>query len=135
MPAARNLTTLYLRGIPAQLAREAKAAAARSGSTLARFVSETLSRSLETATPPRDDDEAALDASLRWYEANRSRLLRRHRGKYVAIIDDTVIDADGDFAALARRVFDRRGVRSVFMPRVEPEEPLVRVRSPRRARP
>jgi heme exporter protein D len=39
---ASEQTTLYLRGLPRQLVREAKAAAARRGSTLAALVSDSL---------------------------------------------------------------------------------------------
>lgn len=42
------------------------------------------------------------------------------------------IDHDADFDALAMRVFDRVGVRPVFMPRVVAHREPVRVRSPRR---
>jgi len=73
-----------------------------------------------------------LRDSMRWYEKNRSRLLRQHPGEYIAIVDRAVIDHDLDFEALARRVFARIGVRPVFMPRVQAGEGGARVRSPRR---
>jgi len=61
-------------------------------------------------------------------------LLDRYRGEHVAIIDEAVIDHDREFAALASRVFARFGNRSIYMPRVQDDEPVVRVRSPRRVR-
>jgi len=122
-------TSLYLRGMPTRVVREAKAAAARRGSTLAAFVSDALDRNFQENSDG-DDSEGLRDA-MRWYEKNRPRLLSRHRGEYIAIVDRSVIDHDTAFEALADRVFKRLGVRSVFMPRVEEGEPRARVRSPR----
>ncbi len=125
-------TTLYLRGMPSALVRAAKVTAAQRGSTLTALVTDSLARSLDDTQPPSDDDE--LGAEMRWYELNRDRLVRRYQGKYVAIVGRSVIDHDRDFSALASRVFARIGVRSCFMPRVEPSASTVRVRSPRLAR-
>jgi hypothetical protein len=121
---------VYLRGVPTRLVREAKAAAARRGSTLAAFVSETIERGL---MEPGGDDEGAAELrdAMRWYERNRARLLARHAGEYVAIVGRRVLDHDPDFAALAGRVFERLGVRSVFMPYVQAPERRARLRSPR----
>ncbi|MEA2626392.1 MAG: hypothetical protein QOD06_2437 [Candidatus Binatota bacterium] len=69
---------------------------------------------------------------MEWYAKNRARLLRQYENEYVAIVDRNVIDHDRSFEALASRVFQRVGVRSVFMPRVRAVEQRVRVRSPHR---
>ncbi|MGH9379825.1 MAG: hypothetical protein ACRD2Z_04330 [Thermoanaerobaculia bacterium] len=53
----------------------------------------------------------------------------------MAIVDSEVADHDRDFEALATRVFDRLGVRPIFMPRVTAEPERARVRSPRRRSP
>ncbi|MDQ7821140.1 MAG: DUF5678 domain-containing protein [Armatimonadota bacterium] len=70
---------------------------------------------------------------MRWFQANRRRLLRRYRDQYVAIDRGRVIGHDRDFDALARRVFARVGSRPVFMPKVTAEERVVAVPSPRLA--
>jgi hypothetical protein len=127
-------TTLYLRGIPTRLVREAKAAAARRGSTLAALVSDTLDRSLREEDGRGEPAGDELGESMRWYERNRRNLLSRYRGEYIAVMDRAVVDHDKDFEALAARVFARRGGRPVFMPRVQEEEARARVRSPRRMR-
>lgn len=123
---------LFLRGVPTDLVREAKAAAARRGETLTTIVAEALARSLgldgETRGDPLQDDIA-------WYAKHRPKLLRQYPGEYVAIIDGVVIDHGRDFDALAMRVFRRFGTRSIYMPRVQRGEPAARVRSPRRAKP
>lgn len=130
-------TTLYLRGMPVGLVREAKAAAARRGCTVARFVADALQNALSTTGEAAAADGGAdeLAESMAWYERNRARLVRKYAGAYIAVWNGAVIDHDTDFEALAGRVFDRVGVRPVFLPRVEPEDRVVRVRWPRRAAP
>ncbi len=123
-------TTLFLRGVPREVVREAKAAAAREGATLGAFVAHALRRRLAAGAAP-DADGASLEASERWYGRNAQRLLRRYPGKWLAIIDERLVDSDADWEALSDRVFDRFGVRSFFMPRAEAGERVVKLRSPR----
>jgi len=123
-----NGTTLYLRGLPTDLVREAKAAAARRGITLTGLVTEALGQvlGLERLAGAADD----LTRSMRWYERNRGKLLRRYRGEYVAIRGGRVIDHDRDFHVLASRVFARLGPVPVFMPKVTAEARVVHLPSP-----
>jgi plasmid stability protein len=121
---------LFLRNLPSDLVREAKAAAARRGKTLTAFVSEALTRSLRVEDAPSVEPDVLAD-DITWYQRNRAKLLRRYRGEYVAIVDGAVVDHDRDFSALAARVFSRFGNRSIYMPRVQRDEPVVRIRSPR----
>lgn len=131
-PARGRSATLYLRGVPRQLARAAKAAAIERGVTLAQFVTEALQEKLTAlAVPGGTDALEALQTEIEWFEANRARLLEAYGGRYVAIVDRQVVDADDDFAQLAHRVFARLGSRPVFMPKVTPGERTVRVPSPR----
>jgi hypothetical protein len=123
-------TTLFLRAMPRHIVREAKAAGARRGATLAKVVTEALERELHGRARPTGDD---LQESIAWYETNRARLVSRYEGSYVAIIGNRVVDHDDDFEKLSERVFDRFGVRSIFMPKVEKSQTTVHVRSPRRA--
>jgi hypothetical protein len=125
---------LFLRGMPTELVREAKAAAARRGATIATIVAEALARSLGVNSKPQDGT-GDLDRDIAWYRKNRSALLRRYRGEYVAIAEAKVVDHGRDFSVLAARVFNRFGNRNIYMPRVEAGEPEARIRSPRRARP
>ncbi len=127
-------TTLYLRGMPTQLVREAKAAAARRGLNLAGLFSEALERSLSGDRGSQTADRG-LEESRRWYLRHRERLRARYPGEYVAIVGRAVVDHGRSFEALASRVFARFGARPVWMPRVEAEEARARVRSPRRLRP
>jgi hypothetical protein len=127
---ATNKRPVYLRGIPSDVIRDAKVAAARRGITLAGFVAGTLSRAMREADDAGQEVDD-LDREMRWYERNRERVTRAHGGEYVAIVGAKVIDHDRDFERLAKRVFARTGVRNVFMPHVSIAEPIVPVRSPR----
>jgi len=126
--------TLFLRNVPTEIVREAKAAAARRGETLTALVTQALARSLriEGETQDRADD---LQRDMAWYRSHRPKLLRRYPREYVAIVDEAVVDHGRDFGALAARVFARFGNRNVYMPRVQADEPVARIRSPRRSRP
>src|SRR5262249_11571135 len=126
--------SLFLRGMPTELVREAKAAAARRGTPLTTIVAEALARSLGVNREAPDQDEN-LHRDMAWYRRHRSTLLRQYSGEYVAIVDGAVVDHGRDFSALAARVFTRFGNRNIYMPRVEAAEPMARIRSPRLARP
>ena len=124
----RTSATLYLRGLPQALVREAKAVAARRGITLAALVVEALRQTLPAEAPRPEPDDLAK--SIRWFQANKRRLLGRYRGQYVAIHGGKVIDHDRDFHALAERVFRRLGTRPVLMPKVTEKERVVQLPSP-----
>jgi hypothetical protein len=115
--------------------REAKAAAARRGSTLAALVSDSLDRALLEENGRDEPPGHELLESMRWYERNRRRLLSRYGGQYIAVLQGAVMDHDRDFEALAARVFARLGSGPVYMPRVQDGEARARVRSPRQMRP
>ncbi len=133
MARSRETATLYLRGIPRPLVREAKAVAARRGMSLTAFAREALAKALRTraARAEEPDGIEAIRPDLDWFEAHRKRLLRRYRNEYVAIVNRKVVDHDSDFGALADRVFKRYGVRSIAMPKVTPHERVVHLPSPR----
>jgi uncharacterized protein DUF5678 len=128
---------VYLRGLPSDVVREAKAAAARRGVTLAGFVAETLARALRQpeARPEKDaESDSGLRADMRWYEKNRESITREYGGEYIAVIDRKVVDHDESFEALAERVFASEGPRNIFMPLVESTKRPLRVASPRQSR-
>lgn len=130
----RQTSTLYIRGMPEAVARRARAAAALRGVTLSQLVSEALTGYLGIEEPGADPELTPIRADVAWYDLNRASLLESYPGQYLAILDAQVVDHDAEFSPLARRVFARFPDRAVFMPRCQPGEPVVKVRSPRVAR-
>lgn len=123
-------STMYLRKVPRKLVREAKAEAARRGTTLAALVAEALDRFLGTAQAERPEAPDPINDDLAWFGDNRSRLFRRYPNEYVAVIKRKVVDHDKDFSALAMRVYKRHGVRSIAMPKVTQQERVVDIPTP-----
>lgn len=130
--AQQDSGTLYLRGVPRQLVREAKAEAARRGMSLTAFAKEALAKALGTAPAEGSEGIEAIRPDLDWFEANRKRLLRRYQNEYVAILKRKVVDHDPDFGALARRVFAKYGVKSIAIPKVTAEERVINIPTPLR---
>lgn len=130
MTPRKAVSTLYLRGLPEGLVREAKALAARRGITLTAFVAQALERAVggTGAQRPRTHD---LSEDMAWFKKNRARLGAKYTDEYVAIVGQKVIDHDAEFGPLAQRVFGKLGRRPVFMPRCTREERVVQLRSPR----
>lgn len=130
MAGSQETGTLYLRGVPRSLVREAKAEAARRGMTLTAFAKEALARALGSTAEDDEDAIRPIRPDLDWFAANRTRLVRRYRDEYVAIINRKVVDHDRDFGALAQRVFAKFGVKAIAMPKVTPEERVVSIPTP-----
>lgn len=64
---------------------------------------------------------AAMQAGRRYYWAHEREIVREHRGKFVAVTAEGVIDADENYSDLIGRVF-RGGPFSLFLHRAgEPE--------------
>lgn len=122
--------TLYLRGLREEVVRESKARAARRGITLTAYVTELLEREVSDQ-PAEDRVSAGVTSDLAWYRENRERLSGRHADQYVAVVDHQVVDHDREFAALAHRVFERLGDRTVVIPNCILAERLVSLPSPR----
>src|SRR5437762_2208677 len=114
--------TLYIRGVPDDVVRRAKAAAAREGMTLTAFVVHALVQA--TGSDETYGGESALREDMAWFDERSEELIERYRGQYVAIVDGRVADHDPSFSALAERVFAKHGPRPVFMPKCEPLRPL-----------
>jgi hypothetical protein len=138
MAHAINAKPVYLRGLPRELIREAKALAARRGVTLAAIVIDSLARTIREEQGARaaltSSEPHEMTRARSWFEDQRERLSHEIGGQYAAIVDDAVLDHDADFDALAQRVFARLGARDVFMPlvpAVHAEVQPLRVRSPR----
>jgi hypothetical protein len=61
----------------------------------------------------------------------RSELLKTHKGQFVALLNNQVVDADAEIGALASRVYARFGYRPIYMQKVTEQPRVARISSPR----
>ncbi len=127
-----EVRTLYVRGVPEDVVREAKALAARRGMTLTALVIESLRQAVDPSGPLASSDALTLDQA--WYDTHAEELARQHPDEYLAIVDGEVVDSDTAFSPLAQRVQERFGPRPVLMPKCAPGGRDVELRSPRHVR-
>ena len=74
-------------------------------------------------------DRAIFDEDLLYYRSVLESLLEQYEGKYVAILNKTVVDSDDNFSRMAKRVYDKYGYKAILMTRVEPEPRVVHIPS------
>ena len=65
-----------------------------------------------------------------FFKSNHSKLLAKYEGKYIAILNTEVIDADDDFSLLAERVYRRHGYKDIYMPKVERKGTILHIPTP-----
>ena len=86
-------------------------------------------RERHISPPLRSDDE--WEKARRAFERMRSKLLKTHKGQFVAILNNQVVDADAEIGTLARRVYTRFGYRPIYMQKVTEQPRGARIFSPR----
>jgi cell division protein FtsA len=65
-----------------------------------------------------------------FFESNHNKLVAKYEGKYIAILNREVIDADDDFSLLAERVYSRYGYKDIYMPKVERKRAILHIPTP-----
>jgi PHD/YefM family antitoxin component YafN of YafNO toxin-antitoxin module len=63
------------------------------------------------------------------FERLKPELLKTHRGKFVAVVNEQVVDMDTDRVKLVLRVYDRFGYRPIYVQLVEEHLPRRRLPS------
>jgi len=76
-------------------------------------------------------EEEILKLAKRYYEENKETLLKKYKGKYIAILNNKVIGSDKDFSKIAKRAYKKYGYQTIYMPFVEAKEKIVKIPSPR----
>lgn len=76
-------------------------------------------------------EQQEFERSMEFYKENFQDLLASYEGRFVAIVDEKVVDSDVEFSALAKRVYGKFTYRDIFMPRVERQPAIAEIRSPR----
>lgn len=79
----------------------------------------------------RPVDINILELSKKYFEENKASLLKKYKGKYIAILNNRVIGSDKDFSKLAQRVYKKYGYQTVYMPFVEVKKKIFKIPSPR----
>ena len=81
-------------------------------------------------SPPLSPDDE-WERGRQAFERMRSELLKTHKGQFVAILNNQVIDADAEIGTLARRVYARFGYCPIYMQKVTELPRVARIFSPR----
>ena len=81
----------------------------------------------EAKTRPEPDE--AFERERAAFERLKPELLKTHRGKFVAVVNEQVVDMDTDRVKLVLRVYDRFGYRPIYVQRVEEYPPRRRLPS------
>ena len=84
-------------------------------------------------SPPSSSDDE-WERARRAFDQMRSKLLKTHKGQFVAILNNQVVDTDSEIGTLARRVYARFGYRPIYMQKVTEQPRVARIFSPRVAR-
>jgi len=76
-------------------------------------------------------DYAKFQEARRYFRENRTQILEKYKGTFIAILDNTVVDHDRSFSELAKRVYEKFGYQTIYMPFVESGPMILRMPSPR----
>ena len=76
-------------------------------------------------------DYLKLQEAKRYFQENKAQILERYRGDFIAILNNAVLDHDRSFSELAKRVYEKFGYQTIYMPLVESEPAVLRIPSPR----
>jgi hypothetical protein len=75
------------------------------------------------------EPDDAFERERAAFERLKPQLLKTHRGKFVAVVDEQVVDLDTDRVRLALRVYDAFGYRPIYVQVVDEHLPRVRLPS------
>lgn len=62
-----------------------------------------------------------IEQDVEYFERNRSELIKRYNGKYIAVLDGQVIGDNPDLSLLANEIYGKYGLREILIRRVEEE--------------
>jgi len=82
-------------------------------------------------SPAGGEQGETFEADLAFFKANREQFLKDYLGKWIAVINQTVVDSDAEFDTLARRVYAKHGYKAILITKVEAEPGVVSVPSRR----
>lgn len=80
--------------------------------------------------PTEADELADFQHAQKYFLQNKEEIVGDYNNKYVAILDNKIVDSDEDFSSLAKRVYAEFGYRAIYMPKATKEEEIIHVPSP-----
>jgi PHD/YefM family antitoxin component YafN of YafNO toxin-antitoxin module len=83
----------------------------------------------EREAKTRAVSDQAFERERAAFERLKPELLKTHRGKFVAVVNEQVVDMDTDRVKLVLRVYDRFGYRPIYVQLVEEHPPRRRLPS------
>ncbi|GIL14955.1 MAG: hypothetical protein BroJett039_01280 [Chloroflexota bacterium] len=101
---------------------------------LAEYERLVAQRAQENASAWRAEQERIFKREQAAFIRMQPELLKTHRGKFVAIHNERLVDSDADEFALANRVYDRFGYRTLLIMPVTERPRIVHIRSPKRVK-
>lgn len=80
---------------------------------------------------PQPGDYAKFQEARKYFQENKTQILEKYRGNFIAILDNSVVDHDREFSELAKRVYEKFGYQTIYMPFVEAQPSVLSIPSPR----
>lgn len=75
-------------------------------------------------------ESVEFEEAIKFFEANKEEFLEEYENKFIAIINNKIVDFDEDFSALAERVFGKYGYKDVYIPKVTRETQVFKIPTP-----
>jgi hypothetical protein len=99
---------------------------------LVQLVVENYGPRYEHMIRTNSEVKSAYEGGKAYFQRNKDLLTYHYNGEYIAILNDTVIDHDANFSALAQRIYKKIGYISIYMPLVTLKRRVLRFESPER---
>ena len=77
------------------------------------------------------EDATMLDIAKKYFIKHKESILKKYKGKYIAILNNKIIGSGKDFSKLAERMYKKFGYQTIYMPFVSTQKRVVRIPSPR----
>lgn len=79
---------------------------------------------------PKENELELLKQGEIFFELNKEEFLRLYEGRYIAILNKSIVDVDDVFENLAKRVYRTYGYVTIYMTKVEREQTIFNLPSP-----
>ncbi len=77
------------------------------------------------------NEDSIIETGKKYYLKNKKEIEKNYMGKFIAIIDDKVVDFSEDFSELSKKVYKKYGYKTIFMTYVSEKDQIIKAPSPR----